>query len=148
VKVEWCGEVVGGGRGKEATTRLPNAVRIPLSAPNPAQLPRNCYPQKSLNTRDQKAKVVLVQNLQIGRKYASTCWETPHTEARIAIGLGYMQEFHKPENIQSAITEFGLALQIDPQYGLAYAGTGEAYWLGWPGRPISGSLQSFHQIEI
>lgn len=46
-------------------------------------------------------------------------------------GLGYLQEYHKPENIQSAIAEFNLALQIDPQYGRAYAGTGEAYWLGF-----------------
>jgi tetratricopeptide (TPR) repeat protein len=46
-------------------------------------------------------------------------------------GLGYLQEFHKPENIQSAIAEFGLALQIDPKYGRAYAGIGEAYWLGF-----------------
>jgi len=46
-------------------------------------------------------------------------------------GLGYLQEYHKPENIQSAIAEFGLALQIDPNYGRAYAGTGEAYWLGF-----------------
>jgi tetratricopeptide (TPR) repeat protein/tRNA A-37 threonylcarbamoyl transferase component Bud32 len=46
-------------------------------------------------------------------------------------GLGYLQEYHKAENIQSAIGEFGLALQIDPNYGRAYARTGEAYWLGF-----------------
>jgi serine/threonine-protein kinase len=46
-------------------------------------------------------------------------------------GLGYLQEYHKPENIQSAIAEFGLALEIDPQYGRAYAGIGDAYWLGF-----------------
>ncbi|HUE52851.1 MAG TPA: protein kinase [Terriglobales bacterium] len=46
-------------------------------------------------------------------------------------GLGYLQEHHKPENIQSALAEFGLTLQIDPNYSRAYAGTGEAYWLGF-----------------
>ena len=46
-------------------------------------------------------------------------------------GVGYLQEYHKPENVQSAIAEFNLALQIDPNYGRAYAGTGEAYWLGF-----------------
>ncbi len=46
-------------------------------------------------------------------------------------GLGYMQEYHKLENIQSAISEFGLALQIDPNYARAYARIGEAYWLGF-----------------
>ena len=45
--------------------------------------------------------------------------------------LGYLQEYHKPENIQSAIAEFGLALQVDPNYSRAYSGTGEAYWLGF-----------------
>jgi tetratricopeptide (TPR) repeat protein len=46
-------------------------------------------------------------------------------------GLGYLEEYQKPENIQSAIAEFGQALQVDPNYGRAYAGMGEAYWLGF-----------------
>ena len=46
-------------------------------------------------------------------------------------GLGYLQEFHKPENIRSAITEFDSALQIDPNYARAYAGRGEAHGLGF-----------------
>jgi serine/threonine-protein kinase len=46
-------------------------------------------------------------------------------------GLGYLQDYHKPENVQSAIAEFGLALQIDPKYARAYAAMGEAYWLGF-----------------
>jgi eukaryotic-like serine/threonine-protein kinase len=46
-------------------------------------------------------------------------------------GLGYLEEYHKQENIQSAIAEFGLALQIDPEYARAYAASGEAYWLGF-----------------
>jgi len=41
-------------------------------------------------------------------------------------GLGYLQDYQKPENIQSAIAEFGQALQVDPNYGRAYAGMGEA----------------------
>jgi serine/threonine protein kinase/Flp pilus assembly protein TadD len=46
-------------------------------------------------------------------------------------GLGYLQEYHKQENIQSAIAEFSLAVQTDPDYAQAYAATGEAYWLGF-----------------
>ena len=46
-------------------------------------------------------------------------------------GLGYLQEYQKPENVQSAIAEFGQALQVDPNYGRAYAGMGEAYWHGF-----------------
>jgi serine/threonine protein kinase/tetratricopeptide (TPR) repeat protein len=46
-------------------------------------------------------------------------------------GIGYLQEYQKPENIQSAIAEFGQALQVDSNYGRAYAGMGEAYWRGF-----------------
>lgn len=43
-------------------------------------------------------------------------------------GRGYLQDFHKPENLQSAVTVFQHALERDPNYALAYAGLGEAYW--------------------
>ena len=42
-------------------------------------------------------------------------------------GRGYLQEYHRPENLQSAITVFNHALESDPNYALAYAGLGEAY---------------------
>jgi len=43
-------------------------------------------------------------------------------------GLGYLQDYHKPENVNSAIALFNRALERDPSYALAYAGLGEAYW--------------------
>ncbi len=46
-------------------------------------------------------------------------------------GRGYLQEYEKPENIDNAITEFNQALKIDPKYAAAYAGLGEAYWIGY-----------------
>jgi tetratricopeptide (TPR) repeat protein len=46
-------------------------------------------------------------------------------------GLGYLQDYDKAENIQSAITEFDLALRNDSHYARAYAGLGNAYWLGY-----------------
>jgi serine/threonine-protein kinase len=42
-------------------------------------------------------------------------------------GRGYLQEYHRPENLESAITVFNHALETDPNYALAYAGLGEAY---------------------
>jgi len=42
-------------------------------------------------------------------------------------GRGYLQEYLKPENLESAITVFRHALETDPKYALAYAGLGEAY---------------------
>jgi tetratricopeptide (TPR) repeat protein len=46
-------------------------------------------------------------------------------------GRGYLQEYEKPENIDSAITEFTEALRIDPNYAPAYAAMGNAYWTGY-----------------
>ena len=43
-------------------------------------------------------------------------------------GLGYLQDYHKPENLSSAIALFNSALERDPKYVSAYAGLGEAYW--------------------
>jgi serine/threonine-protein kinase len=43
-------------------------------------------------------------------------------------GRGYLQDFHKPENLQNAITVFQHALESDSDFALAYAGLGEAYW--------------------
>ncbi len=49
-------------------------------------------------------------------------------------GRGYLQNYDKPENIDSAITAFERALQLDPHYASAHAGLGEAYWKKYEGR--------------
>src|SRR5437588_13012120 len=46
-------------------------------------------------------------------------------------GSGYLLDYHKPENIDSAISAFNRALSLDPKYAQAYAGLGKAYWLGY-----------------
>jgi tetratricopeptide (TPR) repeat protein/TolB-like protein len=46
-------------------------------------------------------------------------------------GRGYLLEYHKPENIDSAIASFNRALSLDPNYPQAYAALGEAYWQGY-----------------
>ena len=46
-------------------------------------------------------------------------------------GRGYLQEYEKPESIDNAIAEFSQALKIDQNYAPAYAGLGEAYWIGF-----------------
>ena len=43
-------------------------------------------------------------------------------------GLGYLQDYQKPENVESAIAVFKEALSLDPHYALAFAGLGCAYW--------------------
>jgi serine/threonine protein kinase/Tfp pilus assembly protein PilF len=44
-------------------------------------------------------------------------------------GRGYLQDPNKPENLASAEIVFKQALKIDPNYGQAEAGLGQAYWL-------------------
>jgi tetratricopeptide (TPR) repeat protein len=43
-------------------------------------------------------------------------------------GLGYLEDYEKPENLDLAIASFNRALQHDSSYALAYAGLGEAHW--------------------
>jgi len=43
-------------------------------------------------------------------------------------GRGYLMEYQKTENVDSAIQVFQRALERDPKYMLAYAGLGESYW--------------------
>jgi serine/threonine-protein kinase len=41
---------------------------------------------------------------------------------------GYLLNYDRLENLDSAISVFRRALDLDPRYALAYAGLGEAYW--------------------
>jgi tetratricopeptide (TPR) repeat protein/predicted Ser/Thr protein kinase len=43
-------------------------------------------------------------------------------------GRGYLQNYDRVENLDSAIQVFERALALDPSYALAYAGLGDAYW--------------------
>ena len=43
-------------------------------------------------------------------------------------GRGYLLDYDKVENLDSAVTVFERAIALDPNYALAYAGLGEAYW--------------------
>ncbi len=43
-------------------------------------------------------------------------------------GRGYLQNYDKAENLDSAIAAFERALSLDSNYALAYAGLGQAHW--------------------
>lgn len=43
-------------------------------------------------------------------------------------GLGYLQDYIKPGNLDSAITVFQHAVALNDRYAPAHAGLGEAYW--------------------
>jgi eukaryotic-like serine/threonine-protein kinase len=46
-------------------------------------------------------------------------------------GRGYLLDYHKHENVDSAISAFNRALTLDPKYAEAYAALGKAYWLDY-----------------
>jgi serine/threonine-protein kinase len=43
-------------------------------------------------------------------------------------GVGYLLEYQNADSLQAAVTLFRAALDRDPNFALAYAGTAEAYW--------------------
>ncbi|HEV2729468.1 MAG TPA: tetratricopeptide repeat protein [Terriglobales bacterium] len=57
--------------------------------------------------------------------------EDPSAYDQYLRGRGYLLDYHKHENIDSAISAFNRALTLDPKYAQAYAALGEAYWLGY-----------------
>ena len=75
----------------------------------------------------EKLEIQLQGNEQ--RTLALRRTSTPAAYDSYLRGRGYLQEdYHKIENIESAITEFHQALNFDPNYALAEAGLGMAYW--------------------
>ncbi len=46
-------------------------------------------------------------------------------------GKGYLQNTSRPENISNALHVLDRALQLDPNYGKAFATRGEAYWYNY-----------------
>lgn len=61
-------------------------------------------------------------------------------------GRGYLLDYHKHENIDSAISAFNRALTLDPKYAEAYAALGKAYGLqyeeGQGGREVMDKARS------
>ena len=61
---------------------------------------------------------------------ASAATQPPGYQAYLR-GRGYLLEYEKPENIDSAIADFNHALEMYPNFALAHAGLGQAYWIGY-----------------
>jgi eukaryotic-like serine/threonine-protein kinase len=58
------------------------------------------------------------------------------------LGRGYLLNYQQPENIESAIDVFQSAIAAYPQFALAYAGLGEAYWYKFRTQFDKGQLDS------
>ncbi len=67
-------------------------------------------------------------------------------------GRGYLQNYDRVENLDSAIQVFERALALDPRYALAHAGLGDAYWkkyetskdLSWIDKSRAACQQAVH----
>ena len=54
--------------------------------------------------------------------------KVPGAHAAYLEGRGYLQSYDDAQSVDRALTAFQRALEIDPDYPLAYAGLAEAYW--------------------
>jgi tetratricopeptide (TPR) repeat protein len=76
--------------------------------------------------------VVGMMGLQLGGKehtvLAANGTQEPDAYDYYLRGLGYLQDYHRAENVSNAIQLFEHALERDSNYALAYAGLGQAYW--------------------
>jgi serine/threonine-protein kinase len=57
--------------------------------------------------------------------------DNPSAHDQYLRGRGYLLDYHKPENVDSAVSAFNRALTLDSKYAQAYAALGEAYWRGY-----------------
>ncbi len=71
----------------------------------------------------------LLRSLRLGPQRASPHGTTDGSAYVYYLrGRGYLQDYTRAENLDAAVAEFKNALQRDPNYALAYAGMGQAYW--------------------
>ncbi len=89
---------------------------------------------KEISSIDNKAVIKLLEMLHIELepqlKDVLDAGKTTVPEAYeyYVQGLGNLQQFQNASNLDEAIRLLKLAIQIDPNYALAYASLGEAYW--------------------
>jgi serine/threonine-protein kinase len=78
----------------------------------------------------EQAAAMLALPLNWQEKEALSAGNTRDSEAYNAYvqGLGLMTRFDIGENIDQAIRQFQQSIAEDPEYALAYAGLGDAYW--------------------
>jgi serine/threonine protein kinase/Flp pilus assembly protein TadD len=86
----------------------------------------------SLPHLQDEAVYVLARMLNIDDKEPGYSYSTGSTTVAKSYelyleGRGYLQDFQMAENIERAINLFKRAIELDPEYALAYAGLGEAY---------------------
>ena len=63
------------------------------------------------------------------RSIAIRTTQQPEAYNYYVTAIGYLQEYHKSENVQSAIRILQYALEQDPKFAEAYAALGESFWL-------------------
>ncbi len=87
----------------------------------------------SLNLQDGAvAKLATLLNLSVSpehvQEYAEISPAAPGAHEYFLQGRGYLQRNDQLDQVESAITLFQRAIEMDDSYALAYASLGEAYW--------------------
>jgi eukaryotic-like serine/threonine-protein kinase len=119
--------------------QIENSVRINLSlidAKTGQQLRTDTVTESANDLFRLQDQVVLkasrMLELQLSPSSASALTEhgTTSTEAYgfYVQGLGYLQRYERPENVENAIGSFRRAIQADPSYARAQAELAQAYW--------------------
>jgi eukaryotic-like serine/threonine-protein kinase len=103
------------------TRRVLRAATIAADADNPFELEDRVV-ASALGSLDLELGTQERRNLAV---HGTTQPEAYDSYLR---GRGYLQDYEKAENVESAIQVFRRALDSDPNFGLAYAGLGESYW--------------------
>lgn len=122
-----------------ALQRSPSSVRLTLNLVDAVQLHQlasrtiTVVPGQDEKTQDSVIDVttaLLDLQLDPEARRALTAGGTDAGEAyqQYVRGRGYLQRFDRAENLDLAIERFTRAVATDPQYALAHAGLGEAYW--------------------
>jgi serine/threonine protein kinase/tetratricopeptide (TPR) repeat protein len=119
--------------------RTDNRVRMTINLVDPQTLRQ--LKSKTIDTQARDISVLqdgvvlevaelLDVNLSSDAKQALTVGATavPDAYDLYAQGMGYLQRYDVPQNVDNAISLFKLALEQDNRYALAEAGLGEAYW--------------------
>ena len=119
--------------------RTQNRVRMTINLVDPQQLRQLKSKTIDTNLHDISTLqdgVVLEAAELLGVKLTSEAQQVlavggttvPDAYDLYAQGVGYLQRYDVPENLDHAISLFKAALEQDNQYALARAGLGEAYW--------------------
>jgi serine/threonine-protein kinase len=121
-----------------ASKRMMRSDTITVPASNPFQLEdqvvQGAIRMLELEIHDQEREHLGAHGTSVGQAYDD-----------YLKGLGYLQNYDKPESLESAIDSFNHAVKLDGDYAAAYAGLGQSYWQKYQATKDRQWVASAHQ---